>query len=297
MIDTKNAIIAIVGPTASGKSALAIELAKRHNGEIICADSRTIYRGMDIGTAKPSEDEREGIPHYFLDIVEPNEAYSAQEFKTAAEIIIEDIVGRGKMPIIVGGTGLYVYALLYDYSFPAGARTVDRVAMEARDLADLVDELMQKDPHLAGDIDLANKRRVIRAIETAGIPRHKSERLRPNILLLGLRPEMEVLHTNITQRTLRMLQIGLVDEVRKMVEIYGPFTEALRSPGYAEIIEFLANRVSLEEAGDLISLHTRQLVKRQLTWFKRNDEIRWVEKASDGLDVCSSWLKDGISFK
>ncbi len=290
MIATKNDIIAIVGPTASGKTALAIQLAKRYDGEIICADSRTIYRGMDIGTAKPTAAEKQGIPHYFLDIIEPDEQYSAQEFKAAAETRILDIVARGKLPIIVGGTGLYVYSLLYDYTFPAGGRTEDRAAMEARELNDLVEELQQKDPELAKEIDLQNKRRVIRAIETAGQLRKKSEQLKPNILLLGLRPDNDTLDTKITQRTLGMFQIGLVDEVRKIVGEHGAFIESLRSPGYAEIIDFLAGRITLEEAKDLISLHTRQLVKRQLTWFKRNSEIKWVETAEAGICLSEEWL-------
>lgn len=291
MIHTKNPIIAIVGPTASGKTALAIELAKRHNGEIICADSRTIYREMDIGTAKPTVAEREGVAHHFLDIIEPDQSYSAQQFKLAAEKVIEEIVARGKFPIVVGGTGLYVYALLYDYSFPAGGRTDERASMEVRELADLVAELEQKDLALASEIDLANKRRVIRAIETAGQPRLKAVQLNSNILLMGLRPDATVLDTNITQRTQRMIQIGLVEEVRNIIKKYGSEIEVLRSPGYAEIVDFIANLISLDQATHLISLHTRQLVKRQLTWFKRNSEICWVETREEGLDLADKWLK------
>lgn len=290
MITTKNDIIAIVGPTASGKTALAIDLAQRHNGEIICADSRTIYRGMDIGTAKPSIEEREGIIHHLLDIIEPNKSYSAQEFKVAAEELVEDISSRGKLPIIVGGTGLYVYALLYDYEFPAGGRSEERAAMEIRPLDDLVTELRDKDPELAADTDLQNKRRVIRGLETVGLPRHKAAQLKSNILLMGLRPDMTTLDTNITQRTERMFQIGLVEEVAEISTNYGSEIEVLRSPGYAEIIDFLAGRVALEEAKDLIALHTRQLVKRQLTWFKRNSEIKWVETAEMGISLSEEWL-------
>ena len=290
MIITKNDIIAIIGPTASGKTALAIEIAKRHNGEIICADSRTIYRGMNIGTAKPTLIERKGIVHHLLDIIEPNESYSAQKFKRAAEALIEEIAGRGKLPIIVGGTGLYVYALLYDYTFPAGGRTEERAAMEMRSLDELIAELQQKDPDLAAEIDLQNKRRVIRAIETAGLPRHRAEQLKSNILLMGLRPEMAVLDTNITQRTEHMIQIGLVEEVSKIADIFGAEIEVLCSPGYVEIIEFIAGRITFDEAKELICLHTRQLVKRQLTWFKRNSEINWVEDAQAGIELASNWL-------
>ena len=297
MITTYNAIIALIGPTASGKTALGIELAKRHNGEILCADSRTIYTGMDIGTAKPNESERDGIVHHFLDLIVPEQSYSAQEFKLAAEAVIEDIIARGKTPIIVGGTGLYVYALLYDYTFPAGGRSQDRAVMESRELSDLVTELQIKDPQLALEIDLHNKRRVIRAIETAGLPRQKAMQLKSNILLLGLSPEISILDTNITQRTKRMIQIGLVDEVRDLVKKYGSEIEVLRSPGYAEIITFLAGDISLEEAQRLIVLHTRQLVKRQLTWFKRNEEILWVETAQEGLQLAEAWLASDPTTK
>lgn len=297
MITTYNAIIALIGPTASGKTALGIELAKRHNGEILCADSRTIYTGMDIGTAKPNESERDGIVHHFLDLIVPEQSYSAQEFKLAAEVVIEDIIARDKTPIIVGGTGLYVYALLYDYTFPAGGRSQDRAVMESRELSDLVTELQIKDPQLALEIDLQNKRRVIRAIETAGLPRQKAMKLKSNIVLLGLSPEISILDTNITQRTKRMVQIGLVDEVRDLVKKYGSEIEVLRSPGYAEIITFLAGDISLEEAQRLIVLHTRQLVKRQLTWFKRNEEILWVETAQEGLQLAEAWLASDPTTK
>jgi tRNA dimethylallyltransferase len=290
MITTKNPIIAVVGPTASGKTALGIELAKRHNGEIICADSRTIYRGMDIGTAKPNLAEREGITHHFLDIIEPNQVYSAQEFKVAAETVIKDIIGRGKLPILVGGTGLYVYALLYDYQFPAGGRTDERAVLESKPLDELVAILQQKDPDLATEIDLRNTRRVIRAIETAGQARQKSTQLADNILLVGLRPESTTLYTNISQRTQRMFQIGLVSEVGNLVQNHGMECEAFRSPGYAEIVEHLAGVKTLEEAAALIDLHTRQLVKRQLTWFNRNHEIQWVEDPEQALKLARDWL-------
>lgn len=291
MIRTKKPIIAVVGPTASGKTALGIELAKRYDGEIICADSRTIYRGMDIGTAKPSEVEREGIRHHFLDIIEPDQTYSAQQFKAAAKVVIDEIVARGKLPIIVGGTGLYVYALLYDYQFPAGGRTELRAELEQKSLDELVAILQEKDLELAVEIDLRNSRRVIRAIETAGQPRQRAEALADNILLLGLRPSMSTLDTNIRQRTKRMFQIGLVSEVTNLVEKYGPGLETLRSPGYAEIVEYLAGDSDAEMAEELVMLHTRQLVKRQLTWFRRNDEIRWVETAEEGMTLAADFLE------
>lgn len=290
MIAAKQPIIVVVGPTASGKTALGIELAKRYNGEIICADSRTIYRGMNVGTAKPSLEEREGIAHHFLDIIDPDETYSAQQFKAAAEAIIEDIVSRGKLPIIVGGTGLYVYTLLYDYQFPAGGRTELRAELELKPLDELVAILIKLDPELAAEIDLRNSRRVIRAIETAGQPRQKAGELAPNILLMGLRPNASTLDTNIIQRTKRMFQIGLVSEVTDLVEKYGPKLESLRSPGYAEIVEYLAGESDQAMAEELIVLHTRQLVKRQLTWFRRNDEIRWVETADEGMKLAAEWL-------
>lgn len=290
MIDPNNKLIIIVGPTASGKTQLAVDLAQRYDGEIICADSRTIYRGMDIGTAKPTLVEQSLVPHHLLDILNPDQAFSAQEFKRQGEALIADIQRRGKLPFIVGGTGLYAYAVAYDYQFPAGPRTAERAQLEQTPLAELVSRLQREDPERAAEIDLRNPRRVIRAIETVGQPRQQTAALLANVCMLGLRPAMDTLNKNIIHRTRAMLQVGLVAEVQQIISKYGPDLEVLRSPGYAEIIDALSGKTSIEEAEVLINLHTRQLVKRQLTWFKRNPDICWLETSADAEALVRSFL-------
>ena len=290
MINKKTKLIAIVGPTASGKTALAIRLAERFNGEIICADSRTIYKGMDIGTAKPSAEERARIPHHLLDLIEPNETLSAAEFKRLAEEAIAGITKCSKVPFLVGGSGLYAYGVIYDYQFPAGPANNLRSELQDIELPALVERLQQQDPEAAESIDLQNRRRVIRALETIGQPRQKAQRLSPNILLLGLNPQKEALDTRVTQRTHAMFQIGLIDEVRRLTEQYGVDIESLKSPGYAEIVQYLAGEIDEAEAKRLIELHTRQLVKRQLTWYRRNPEIQWLDDSDDVESQVAAFL-------
>jgi len=267
-------------------------LAKTYDGEIICADSRTIYRGMDIGTAKPTASDQAAVAHHLLDIIEPGEAYSAAQFKVEAERAIADISERRRLPVVVGGTGLYVNALLYDYQFPAGARDEVRFALEQLPLEQLVERLRLEDPEMAAQIDLQNPRRVIRAIETIGQPRHKTVQLNSNILLVGLRPPEEQLNKQIIHRTQAMFQVGLIDEGRHLFSKYGTDLEAFRSPGYAEIIDYLAGRTSRQQAEELINLHTRQLLRRQLTWFKRNPDIKWCETPAQAEALVAVWLKD-----
>lgn len=286
-----SATVAVVGPTAGGKTALGLELARRYHGEIVCADSRTIYQGMDIGTAKPTANERVAVAHHMLDLIEPNERYSAQRFKTEAEAVIKGIERRHNLPIVVGGTGLYVYSLMYDYTFPAGPRDEEREELEATPLSKLVARLLQAAPTVASTIDLNNPRRVIRALETLGQPRAEAQGLKPNFLIIALAPKKDQLNKQIAQRTNQMFQIGLVDEVERIVAKYGPRLEVLRSPGYAEILDFLAGRISQEEAAEQINLHTRQLVRRQLTWLRRNPDLQWVTTAAEGLAVAETFLQ------
>jgi tRNA dimethylallyltransferase len=206
-------LIAIIGPTASGKTALGLDVAERYGGEIICADSRTIYRGMNIGTAKPTAEEQKRVRHHLLDIRNPDETYSAAEFKRDAQATIADIRSRGKLPIIVGGTGLYVWAVLYDYQFPAGASNQLRRQLQTWPIEKLVRRLIEVDPERAGEIDLMNPRRVIRAIETAGQPRSSQAQLLAGSLLVGLNPDMEKLEDRILARVEAMMMNGLIVEV------------------------------------------------------------------------------------
>lgn len=288
MVAAVKPLVAILGPTGSGKSDLAMKLARSFDGEIICADSRTIYRGMDIGTAKPSAADQKQVRHHLLDLVNPDEMYSAAQFKQAALEAVNQIRSRGNLPILVGGSGLYAYAVLYDYQFPAGARNKHREDLEGRPLGELVAKLEQSDPESAASIDLKNPRRVIRALETIGQPRQRQQ-LSPNTILIGLHPGN--LEERIKSRTSQMIERGLVEEMRRLVDKYPSNQEVFKSPGYAEVVDCLEGRIKIDEIESLISLHTRQLAKRQLTWLRRNSDIERFDDDHKAYQFVADKLK------
>lgn len=283
-------LVAIVGPTASGKTDLAIRVAKQFGGEIICADSRTIYKGMDIGTAKPSQAERAQVPHHLLDIISPDQTFSAAEFKARANRVIEEIHSRVGLPILVGGSGLYVYSVIYDFQFPAGPSNELRRQLESKAIAELVQQLQQLDPEAAEQIDLKNPRRVIRAIETAGQPKAKSQ-LGAGVILIGLKPDLETLERRISSRVDVMVEAGFENEVREIAQTYGWNTEALTSIGYRAFRPYIEGRGSLEQAKAQFVRGDLALAKRQLTWFKRNPDIRWFNGVDQAYAAISSALE------
>jgi len=264
--NTLSPLIVIVGETASGKSALAMELAKRFNGEIISADSWTVYKGFDIGTAKPNEAERREIPHHLLDIADPAKGFSAAEFKRQATAVIDDILKRGKLSILVGGTGLYIDSVIYDYGFlPAGP------VEERRRLDGLSnDELLSLATSRAIDttgIDIGNKRRLVRLIESNGIRPYKSS-LRPDTLIIGLLMNKDELEQRITVRTDNMLTAGLEQEVKSLADMYGWLVEPMKGIGYREWQTYFAGDQSLEQTRRRIISGSMQLAKKQRTWFR-----------------------------
>ena len=274
-LTTKNyPILVIVGETASGKSALAFELAQRFNGEIICADSWTVRRGVNIGTAKPSAEEQALVPHHLLDVAGPDEDFTAAVFKRLANQAIADISSRNKIPILVGGTGLYIDGVIYDFGFLPGG---DRQARQ--ELSVLTnDQLIHKINELGlklGTVDIRNKRRLIRLIETNG-EQPTRQSLRPNTLIIGLKIERDELSNRITKRVDSMLAAGLEDEVRGLVETYGWGCEALKGVGYAQWEDYFLGSQTIEETRAKIIKATLDLAKRQRTWFKRNKSIHWV---------------------
>lgn len=269
-------LVAIVAPTASGKSALSLKVAQQHQGEIIAADSRTIYRGLDIGTAKPTAVEQRLVPHHLLDVVEPDQSYSAAEFKTTANQGITQIETRGHLPILVGGSGLYLYGVLYDYQFPAGPDNQLRSELEKLSTKELVDRLAKVDPEMLETVDQANPRRLIRAIETAGLPRQQSQ-LRPDTLLVGLRVDLPVLQNRITNRVDQMVTGGLIEETNKIAARYGWDCPALTGSGYQAMKGFIECSRSIDQVKSAIVTEHLQLVRRQMTWFKRNPDIEWFE--------------------
>lgn len=251
-------LIVIVGETASGKSALAIELAGRFNGEIICADSRTVYKGLNIGTAKPTADERANVPHHLLDIVTPDQPFTAADFKRLANEAIDDITMRGKIPIMVGGTGLYIDSVLFNYSFaPAGA---------------------ERDPK--------NPRHLSKSAQNS------REGLRSNTLVIGLSLEREKLRERVSNRVNDMVQAGLVHELRGLAEKYGWDAPALQAPGYKAFRGYLKGEKTLDEAKALFISSDMNLAKRQRTWFKRNNSIHWANNREQAIELVTTFLSN-----
>lgn len=282
-------LIVVVGETAMGKTALSLELAAKFNGEIINADSWTVRREVNIGTAKPTETERSQVPHHLIDIVEPCDDFTAAVFKKLANACIEDISARGKLPIMVGGTGLYIDSILFDYSFlPPGDRQI-RQQLNILNIEELVALAQKKGLDLSG-IDARNKRRLIRLIETEGtIPKRKN--LRPNTFIAGVKVvDKETLKVNIARRVEAMLQGGLEQEVRDLVERYGWGCEALKGIGYTEWREYFEGSASLNEVREKITRNTEQLAKRQRTWFKRHQSIQWYTDPNKIVEDITTFL-------
>jgi tRNA dimethylallyltransferase len=267
-------LLVIVGETASGKSALALELAKKFDGELICADSWTVRREVNIGTAKPTAIEQADVPHHLLDVAGPDEDFTAAVFKRLALAAIDDISSRGKLPIMVGGTGLYIDGVLYDYGFLAEGDRIARRELNALTISELLGRIEKEGIALDG-VDMRNKRRLIRLLETGGA-RPTSGKLRPNSLMVGLQVDRPELKGNIEARTEHMITAGLEREVRQLVEKYGWDCEALKGVGYKEWREYFDGSATLAETQQRIIKNTLDLAKRQRTWFKRNKSIQWI---------------------
>lgn len=276
-------LLVIVGETASGKSALALSLAQRLNGELICADSWTVRREVNIGTAKPTDEERQLVPHHLLDVAGPDEDFTAAVFKKLANQAIENISKRGKLPIMVGGTGLYIDGVLYDYGFlPAGDRQ-DRQELNVLSQRELLTKISELGLEL-GDIDTGNKRRLIRLIETNG-QKPTKQSLRKNTLVIGIKSDRDELNHRITKRVDAMIEEGLEAEVRGLVEQYGWDCEALKGVGYAQWKDYLEGQETLEITRQKIVKATQDLAKRQRTWFKRNKSVHWFPTPVNQTEV------------
>jgi tRNA dimethylallyltransferase len=281
-------IFAIVGPTGSGKSALAVELAKICNGSIISCDSVQVYRGFDIGSGKVTEVEKQGIPHYLLDIKYGNEAFTAGEFVIKAQEAVMDIIKSGRIPIIVGGTGLYYRAFAYQYAF---SEVVKDAEIELRDkYLKLLEEkgvehlyklLMDVDRDSAREINPNHSSRIIRALvfyhanqDGIGIQKIETKGLRDDIIGIYLDVEREVLYDNINKRVERMVEAGLVEEVRSLLSSgISENSQPMKTIGYKEIVSYLKGACELNEAVASIKQNSRRYAKRQITWFKGHDEL------------------------
>lgn len=271
-------LIAVVGPTASGKTSLAIDIAKRFNGEIICADSRTVYKDMNIGTAKPSIEEQAGVPHWGLDLTMPNEKFSAADFKTYAVEKIADIQSRGKLSLLVGGTGLYVDSVLYDFTFGPQASESERARLNSMTVGELQEYCLNNNIMLPRN--QVNKRHLVRAIELAGISDISKSKLREDSIIVGIATKPNTLRTRIGTRTEHMFANGVVEEARMLGKKYGWNCEAMTGNIYPLIKKHLDGELTINETKALFTIADGQLAKRQMTWLRRNPDIMWANLSS-----------------
>lgn len=287
-----NKIIVIVGPTAVGKTYVSVELAKKMNTEIISADSMQIYKGMDIGTAKVSNEEKQGIIHHMIDLINPDENYSVSDFKNDAENIIDKMLLNNNIPIIVGGSGLYVNSLIYDLDF-GKAKSEDKLRdyytyyYEEHGEDALYEKLKKIDPESAEKIHKNNVKRVIRALEVYDLTGKKFSELNTDIrkqsnkyecILVGLSMDRKILYERINQRVDKMIEDGLVDEVKTLIDKgYDKNLVSMQAIGYKEIIEYLVGNTTLEDAVHILKRNTRRFAKRQYTWFLKDNNVKWFE--------------------
>ena len=278
----KPKVIAVVGPTASGKTKLAIELAHKLDGEIISADSRLVYKGFDIASAKPTLEEREGIPHHLIDIVEPEFDYSAGKFAEDAKIAIQDILSRDKTPIVAGGTGLYFRVLLEHYDLPKVETNYElRAKLEKRTREALLEELEKVDKITYEKVKDANFRRIVRAMELITLLEKPLSEVQiqkePEYDVKWIMPEIpfrEWLYDRINKRVDVMYKMGIVEETKALIEKHGRISNIIDTIGYKEILTYLDGEATLEEALDKLRQHTRNYAKRQLTWFRKNPNLK-----------------------
>lgn len=273
---TEAPLIVIVGPTASGKTDLAVRLAARFDGEIISADSRAIYRGLDIGTAKPTAEERKGVPHWGIDIVGPDERFTALDFQRYARHAVDEIRARGRTPFLVGGTGLYVDSVVYDYEFPE--ITLDpqmRHWLESKSLDELYVYCMENNITLPENS--RNKRYVVNNILRAGHDYRRKATPRPDVLVVGIATKREELWLKIARRAGDMWRAGLVDEAVRMAAQYGWDSGAMSGTTYKVARKYVEGIYDEQTAIERIAVLDRQLAKRQLTWLRRHEHILWLD--------------------
>ena len=297
----KQKVIVICGPTASGKTKLSIEIAKKINGEIVSADSMQIYKDMTIGTAKPTPEEMQGIKHYLIDFVLPNQRYSVADYNKDALKAIDEIIKKGKTPIVVGGTGLYVNSLIYGIEYSdieidlEYRKKLEEIANK-EGIEKLYEMAKQIDPEAIKNISENDKKRICRILEiyhsTGKNKTEQEKESRKNgpkyqYLLYGITMDREKLYDRINRRVDIMINDGLIEEVQNVVKKYDEFPTAMQGLGYKEVVEYLNGITTKEEMIEKIKMETRRYAKRQLTWFKKCENIKWI----DGLDDIQNNIK------
>lgn len=291
-------VIVICGPTASGKTSLSIELAKRIQGEIVSCDSMQIYQEMNIGTAKPTAEEKQGIEHYLLGYLSPEERYSVADYKRDAKKAIKEIIEKGKIPIIVGGTGLYIDSLIYEIEYPNIEFDKDyRKKLEKRvqeeGVKKLYEEAQKIDSLATQRISPNDEKRILRILEiyhATGKTKTEQEiesRKKPveyDYHVYALRWDREILYNRINKRVDKMIEQGLVEEVKEIVKKYKKFPTAMQGLGYKEVVEYLNGNINKEEMIEKIKMETRRYAKRQMTWFRKNKQTIWLDGQAEIQD-------------
>lgn len=297
----KPKVIVICGPTASGKTALSIELAKKIGGEIVSCDSMQIYKEMNIGTAKPTIEEMQGIKHYMIDMISPEERYSVADYKKDAKKAIKKIIAKGKTPIVVGGTGLYVDSLIYEIEYPdiefdENYRKELEDRAEKEGLESLYEEAKRIDPEAIQKISQNDKKRIMRILEIYDITgknktqqeiESRKKEVEFDYKVYALSWDREKLYDRINKRVDIMIEQGLIEEVKEIYKKYNKFPTAMQGLGYKEVVEYLENRCTKEEMIEKVKMETRRYAKRQLTWFRKNKQTIWI----DGQEKIQNTIK------
>ena len=288
----KPKVIVIVGPTASGKTSLSIELAKKINGEIVSCDSMQIYKDMNIGSAKPTQEEMQGIKHYLIDVARPDERFSVAEYKRQAEIAIEEILSKGKVPIVIGGTGLYADSLIYgieyqEIVFDEKYRNALEIQAQTEDgLKILYTQAKKIDEEAIKKISENDKKRIIRILEiyhqtgktkTELESESRKNEVKYDYKVFAINMDRQVLYDRINKRVDMMIENGLIQEVDTLIKKYKTFPTAMQGLGYKEVVQYFNNELTKEEMIDKIKQETRRYAKRQLTWFRKNKETIWLD--------------------
>ena len=292
----KQKVIVIVGPTASGKTALSIELAKKINGEIVSCDSMQIYKDMNIGSAKPTNEEMQGIKHYLIDVARPDERFSVADYKKQAEAAIEDIISKGKMPIVIGGTGLYADSLIYGIDYPEIVfdeeyrNRLEEKAKTNEGLKELYNMAKKIDEKAIAKISENDRKRIIRILEIyqqtgktkteLEIESRKND-VKYDYKVFAINMDRNILYDRINKRVDLMIENGLIDEVKSLLKKYKDFPTAMQGLGYKEVVQYLNNELTKDEMIEKIKQETRRYAKRQLTWFRKNKETIWLDGLTD----------------
>ena len=297
----KQKVIVIGGPTASGKTSLSIELAKKINGEIISADSMQIYKDMNIGTAKPEKEEMQGIQHYMLDFISPEERYSVADYKKEAKRAIKEILEKGKVPIVVGGTGLYIETLIYEIEFPSIETDLEyrkelEKIVEEKGLEYLYNKAQKIDKIAMEKISINDKKRILRVLELyhqtgktkTQLDEESKKEPEYDYKLFAIDMDRKILYDRINKRVDIMLEKGLVQEVENICKKYNEFPTAMQGLGYKEVVEYLEGQATYEEMVEKIKTESRRYAKRQLTWFRKYENLVWLnglESTEKNIDI------------